>query len=157
MTKISYNPPDQALNVWLKTRITFNVRQRMRRISIIIFALLPIMTYSKNNLWGPIDAQKWEATPCVVGRLASEQDVKEGKAVFYISGDLSGVKPIGISLPACALYHEVASKEATPVILIQAEETPKAQTIGFRFISGGNGVCTLAELEILKGPNEKFK
>jgi hypothetical protein len=49
------------------------------------------------------------------------------------------------------------SKKATAVILVQAEEMPKVKTIGFRFLSGGNGVCTLAELEILKGPDERFK
>ena len=101
--------------------------------------------------------QKWKDTPCVSGRLATEQDVKEGRAVFYISGDRSELKPIKISLPACAIHHDLQSKKATPVILIQAEETPKVKAIGFRFLSGGNGVCTLAELEILKSPDERFK
>ena len=129
----------------------------MIRYILVLLVMLPIMAFSEDILWGPINMQKWKDTPCVSGRLATEQDIKEGKAVFYISGDRSELKPIKISLPACAIHHDEQSKKSTPVILIQAEETPKVKAIGFRFLSGGNGVCTLAELEILKSPDERFK
>jgi len=115
------------------------------------------MAFSEGTLWGPIDMAKWRDTPCISGRLGDEKDVKEGRAVFYISGDRAELKPIKISLPACAIWNDSQSKKATPVILVQAEETPKMKAVGFRFLSGGNGVCTIAELEILKGPDQRFK
>jgi hypothetical protein len=98
--------------------------------------------------------KSWMSTPCVSGRIASETDVKEGRAAFYIEGERSTLKPIALSLPACAILRE--EKKVTPVILIQAEQTPKSKTIGFRFLGGGNGVCTLEELEILMAPDERF-
>lgn len=113
------------------------------------------MAIAEDKLWGPIDMKSWMATPCVSGRLATEQDVKEGRAVFYIEGERSTLKPMVLSLPACAILRE--EKKETPVIVIQAEETPKSKTIGIRFLGGGNGVCTLEELEILMAPDERFK
>jgi hypothetical protein len=129
----------------------------MIRYIIVLLVMLPIMAYSEDVLWGPIDMQKWKVTPCVSGRLAAEQDVKEGRAVFYISGDRNELRPIKISLPACAIWHDSKSNKDTPVVLIQAEETPTVKAIGFRFLSGGNGACTLEELKILQGPDERFK
>jgi hypothetical protein len=129
----------------------------MIRHILVLLAFFPLMAFSEDNLWGPIDMHKWKDTPCISGRLATEQDIKDGKAVFYISGDRSELKPLDISLPACAIWHDAQSKKDTPVILIQAEETPKLKAVGFRFLSGGNGACTLAELEILKSPDERFK
>lgn len=128
-----------------------------RYVILILLIILPAMAFSDDTLWGPVDMHQWKDTPCISGRLATEQDIKEGKAVFYLDGDRSELKPIQISLPACAIWHDSESKKATPVILVQAEETPKVKAIGFRFLSGGNGVCTLAELEILKSPDERFK
>ncbi|HWZ94937.1 MAG TPA: hypothetical protein VNW30_07065 [Opitutaceae bacterium] len=118
---------------------------------------IPSMSIAGDKLWGPVDMKHWKTTPCVSGRLATEQDVREERATFYLSGDRSELKPILIPLPACAIHHEEKEKRATPVILIQAEETPKIKTVGFRYLGGGNGVCTLAELEILKEPDGRFK
>ncbi len=113
------------------------------------------MAIAEDKLWGPIDMRSWKSTPCVSGRLATEQDVKEGRATFYIAGDKATLKPIAMSLPACAILRE--EKKETPVIVIQAEETPKSKTVGVRFLAGGNGVCTLEELEFLVAPDARFK
>jgi len=113
------------------------------------------MAIAQDKLWGPIDMNHWKATPCVSGRLATERDVKEGRAVFYIEGDETTLKPMALSLPTCAILRE--EKKETPVIVIQAEETPKSKTMGVRFLGGGNGVCTLEDLEILASPDTRFK
>lgn len=110
----------------------------------------------QSRLWGPIDMRKWRETPCVSGRLATEKDVKEGRATFYVSGDPSDSRPLKIPLPACAVHHDTESGKATPVILIQAEETPKIKAVGYRFLRGGNGACTISELEILEEPDNRF-
>lgn len=36
------------------------------------------------DLWGPILVEQWQQTPCLRGRIAVEQDVKDGRAVFYL-------------------------------------------------------------------------
>jgi hypothetical protein len=89
-------------------------------------------------------------------RLATEADVKEGRAVFFVTGDPS-VKPLDLALPCCAIWNDTEKKRAVPVIVIQAVQSAKVTAVGFRFLAGGNGVCLLSELEILKGPDERFK
>ena len=130
----------------------------MKRLPLILLflALFPAMALSEDKLWGPIDMKKWRETPCLIDRLATEADVKEGRAAFFVTGD-PAMKPLAISLPACAIHHDTESKKATPVILIQAVQTTKITAVGYRLLSGGNGVCLLSELEILKEPDERFK
>jgi len=127
----------------------------MIRFALLFVLLLPNMATAKDKLWGPIDMKNWKAIPCVSGRPATEQDVKEGRAAFYITGDQTTLKPILLTLPACAILRE--GYKETPVIVIQAEETPESKTVGVRFLGGGNGVCTLGELEILAAPDARFK
>lgn len=127
----------------------------MDRTVLLLLALLPAMALAQDKLWGPIDMRSWKTTLCVSGRIATERDVKEGKATFYIEGDRATLKPIALSLPACAILRE--EKKETPVIVMQAEETPRSKTVGVRFLTGGNGVCTLEELEILSAPDGRFK
>jgi hypothetical protein len=72
--------------------------------------------------WGPIRLEDWRGTPCVQGRVATEDDVKAGKAVFYL--DLSQGQrshPIALNLPRCAVLTEDGA--TIPVIVIQAEES----------------------------------
>jgi len=108
------------------------------------------------ELWGPIDVSRWRETPCISGRLATEADVKEGRAAFYLGGDPTTLKTIPIKLPACAILRDADAKTETAVIVIQAEETPKMKIIGYRPIDGGNGICTIGELEFLNEPDERF-
>lgn len=34
--------------------------------------------------WGKFDVEKWRDLPCIKGRVAVEQDVIDGRAVFFI-------------------------------------------------------------------------
>jgi hypothetical protein len=103
----------------------------------------------------PIDLGKWRETPCLVGRSATQADVAAGRAVFATSGAES--RPIDLSLPRCALHIDQATGEKTPVILIQAEESKGLKIVGYRFLGGGDGACLLSELELLDGPDERFR
>lgn len=103
--------------------------------------------------WGEIRIEAWRDTPCTIGRAAREDDVREGRAVFYVDG------PSEISalpLPCCALLKE-ESGSLLPVIVIQAEGRDDGGTVvGYRPLSGGNGICMLNELELLDEPNDLF-
>ena len=125
--------------------------------ALIACTILPMIARSEDKLWGPVDMVHWRDTPAISGRIAVEKDVKEGRAAFYVTGDPNTHRAISIALPACAILHESGAKTVTPVIVIQAEETPRSKTVGYRPLGGGNGVCTLAELEILEGPDERFR
>ncbi len=92
------------------------------------------------ELWGKIDVDRWRETPCLRGRVALEQDVKDGRAVFYLgnAGEI-GATHVHIDLPHCGVVH--ADGAQVPAILIQSERAESKHYIGYRPISGGNGMC----------------
>ena len=92
--------------------------------------------------WLPIRQELWQDTPCIKGRRATEEDVRNGAAVFYVSGETN---PAAIPLPACA-YQLLDDGTEEPVVVIQAETGPSGTIFGVRPLSGGNGICTEAEL-----------
>ena len=51
-------------------------------------------------MWNEIDINKWTEVPCITGRIATEEDIKKGIAVFAIP---SGSKPYDVELPLCAI------------------------------------------------------
>ncbi len=111
------------------------------------------------NLWGPIAMASWHATPCIRGRAATEVDVKNGRAVFYLdvsAGQKS--RPSDFALPCCAILH---AESEIPVIVIQIETSinniGEAKIFaGYRPLAGGNGICLLSELELLNEPDARF-
>jgi hypothetical protein len=111
------------------------------------------MNEQPGDIWGRIDASAWQRTPCVHGRVASENDVREGRAVFYVDGPSQAAQ---VPLPRCALLREEGGS-ILPVILIQAEARYDGEVlVGYRPLRGGNGICTLRELDLLDGPDEMF-
>ena len=107
-----------------------------------------------DDLWGAVDVERWQETPCLHGRVAVEQDVKDGSAVFYIpDAEETGVVPVDIGLPHCAIFTE--DGRSIPVVIIQSERAD-AHTVGYRPLSGGNGICTIAEVALLERPDERF-
>ena len=97
------------------------------------------------ELWGPITASEWRGVPCTVGRPASEADVAAGSAVFYVQG---GSTAAPISLPSCAI-RSLEDGSEQPVVIIQAELAQDGIVLGVRPLSGGNGICTVAEVRLL--------
>ena len=107
------------------------------------------------ELWSKIDVDRWQATPCLRGRIAVPEDVKDGRAVFYLgnAGDIGAVH-VDIGLPHCGVIH--ADGAHVPAIVIQSEYAEPKHYIGYRPISGGNGMCLLSEVELLDEPDERF-
>jgi len=86
------------------------------------------------------------------GRVATEEDVKEGRAVFYIP---SGSEPYETELPLFALQIEEDTNEKVPCVVIQIEVTLEGTVVGVRYIEGGNGVGMASEFEFYSElPNE---
>jgi hypothetical protein len=102
--------------------------------------------------WGPIELTKWQELPCISGRPATEADIAEGRAVFAVP---TGSAASNIRLPFCA-YQKLETGERVLVIAIQAEEAKGQTVVGVRYLEGGNGVCTLSELELVESPGSDF-
>lgn len=88
------------------------------------------------------------------GRVATERDADEGRAVFVSDGI---AQPHVVTLPSAAIVREEGIGDPTPVIVVQAEELDDdTVAIGYRFLDGGNGICTLDEVEFLDAPDDRF-
>ena len=54
---------------------------------------------TNNDLWTSINLKVWDKTPAINGRLATETDVKNGLAVYYINHKGADHTPYKIELP----------------------------------------------------------
>ncbi len=103
----------------------------------------------RDDLWGPIDAKRWRDTPCIVGRVATEDDVRAGFAVFYVEGVSN---PATFTLPRCGLLKNNEGS-ALLVVVIQAESRYDGQVLfGYRPFNGGNGICMNYDVQFVDGP-----
>ena len=104
-------------------------------------------------MWEEIEPNTWKDVPCIVGRTATEEDIEKGIAVFAAP---SGSEVYKIDLPICVIEIDEESGNRVPAIVIQAEEAQDTVLFGVRYLAGGNGVCTINDVEILSGPNSEF-
>lgn len=98
--------------------------------------------------WGAINEDDWRDVPHVTGRLATEDDVREGRAVFYLDG-AEGAQPGQVPIPSLALLRDEDGNGTTTVVVIQAEIFRDECTVGYRPLEGGNGICLLEEITLL--------
>jgi hypothetical protein len=86
--------------------------------------------------------------------VAIERDVKDGIATFYIQ-DGSRVYS-ELSLP-CIAKLRLEDDTMADVLLVQTEYGPNAEVIcGCKDFEGGEHVCTLPELEIIKENKQRL-
>ena len=104
-------------------------------------------------MWEKVNLNTWKTTPCISGKVATEEDIKNGIAVFSIP---TGSSPYEIDLPLCGIQVNEESGERTPCIVIQMEHHDGAVIIGVRYLDGGNGVGTNNDIEIYAEPTEEF-
>jgi hypothetical protein len=97
-------------------------------------------------------AQNWPSLPAtgfVSGRAATKQDNSDGNAVFVAERD---GKTIGVALTIEIPQYAVHADESgarTRVVVIQAERAEGIDMVGYRTLTGQEGVGMLAEFELL--------
>ena len=101
------------------------------------------------NVWKPILLKEWKSTPVLNDRIANEDDVKKGVAVYYFEGGEETHKPYKIELPKLAYLTDNETKQRHLVVIIQIEELSDEVVVGYRNLDGGNGAALLNEFEIL--------
>jgi len=102
---------------------------------------------SDSLLWTKINLKAWKITPSINGRIATEEDVKNGLAIYCIKNTDS--KPYQIQLPKLAYLTDLETKTKNLVVVIQVESTSKDTIAGYREINGGFGACLFYELKFL--------
>lgn len=100
-----------------------------------------------------IDIKNWENIPHISGRIATEEDVNEGIAVFYVP---DGSFALDAQLPTCVIQINEETEERTPAIVIQAEQAGENVYLGLLYLDGSYGMCGLEEVEQLDEPNHEF-
>lgn len=102
-----------------------------------------------------LDIAHWKALPHIQGRLATQDDVRAGLAVFYIADGRDAAEPATLNLPVCGMQRQ---EEGTtlPVVVVQAERFKGDTILGVLYLNGGKGMCTLEEMELLEAPDERF-
>ena len=107
-----------------------------------------------NSFWGPIDISEWRDIPVITGKVATQQDVNNGLAVFFIPAGLeyksSSLHPLNLPFPAIVIESNQA------VFAVQCQDLDGDVFVGYRKISGGNGMCLLNQLEVLSDIDGRF-
>ena len=102
-------------------------------------------------MWEKVKLEDWENVPFISGVPATEEDIKNEKAVFSIP---SGSEPYETKLPLFAI-QTMESGERIPCIVIQIENSSEGTFVGVRYFEGGNGVGIPNEFEFFAGvPDE---
>jgi hypothetical protein len=100
-----------------------------------------------DDKFGPIDLNNWNKIPFLKGRVANDEDIKFGRAIFMVEGDEH--EPIHIEIPALAFQTDEETGERRKVVMIQAERVGTDEVVGIRYIDGGDGVCMRFELDFI--------
>jgi hypothetical protein len=85
---------------------------------------------------------------------ATETDVRDGAAIFYVTDSRSKPFDLGVALPVGAVLLEDAGEQqpipaGTRVQIIQAEILDDSQVLlGFTYANNGQGICTLDTIAI---------
>ena len=97
--------------------------------------------------WSPINQTEWSKVPFVQGRVATEADVQSERAVFYVDGE--GHSAINMDLPRLAIQTNFETCEKIQCVIIQAENVDNQKLVGVRYFAGGNGICSIEEVEFV--------
>ena len=104
-------------------------------------------------MWEEIKIENWKCVPFTSGRVATDQDVEDGNAVFHIP---SGSKPYETGLPLFAIQISEDESKRVPCVVIQVENCTEGTAVGVRYFEGGNGVGMANEFEFYNDIPEEF-
>ncbi len=104
-----------------------------------------------NELLALFKLNKIEDIPYINGRIATEKDFEEGKAVFYLPQDspVNTSKPTKLKIPFFAHLTKKGffGTKKIPILVVQAEETVSGVTLGYLDKRYNKGIAMLNEVE----------
>ncbi|MBF6640970.1 hypothetical protein IVB69_05720 [Flavobacterium sp. J49] len=113
------------------------------------------MKNEKENKWPSFEIKSWKNIPVISGKIATENDARNGLAVFCLKNAGNEHKAFEIDLPKLAYLTNEDDDSKELIVVIQAESTEKEVLIGYRNPNGGNGAGFLCEFEFLS--NEEIE
>ena len=97
--------------------------------------------------WAPIDLKSWESTPAINDRVATEDDMKNGLAIYCINK--ADHVQYDMHLPKLAYLTDSITNKKELVVVVQIELTSQDTVAGYRNLTGGSGACLFYELTFL--------
>ena len=98
----------------------------MRLLLIFLVATSFQLKGESRVLWPPLKDISF-----VSGRVATEQDINSGAAVFLLESECENVgEPLDMKLPQYATHHDEETGKRTNVIIIQAEKAGRFEYFG---------------------------
>ena len=99
--------------------------------------------------------QTWRAVPVFAGRLATEEDVEAGAAVFAL-GDTHDAQPFEEPLPQPVIWYDEEADEEFAALIVQAEshhtdEGEDLQVLGLLLPDGRTAVAFTEDVEEVAG------
>ena len=93
------------------------------KIPLRLVVILLFFNCNEENKMKTYNWPSWNDYKAVVGRVATKEDVNDGKAGFVLEaqGKSIGI-PIDFPLPQYAMHIDAEKKTETPCIVIQAEQ-----------------------------------
>lgn len=101
-----------------------------------------------------INKQNWQNLPVMRDRIATNEDVSAGNAVFNLRPEDGVAMPINMRLPQTAIYYHEDQRQI-PVIIVQAEELGDNKIIGMYTLDGEVMIGALTEVDLVE-PDDFF-
>lgn len=96
-----------------------------------------------------ININNWKNTPHVKGRLATLDDVKQGRAIYVSSGYKKYI-PVNLKIPFIACLIDARTERKDTIVVIQAHKIDGGIYTGYRTFHGtGEGTSLLKNLIII--------
>ena len=126
-------------------------------ISFILYGCnedIKIITQLENNSpiirTDSIDISNWRKLSHIKNRIATQNDVNKGDAIFQIIPKGKKHIALNIQIPSLAYLINLENKTKILVVVTQAEKAGNETVIGIKYLDGSIGACTLEELEFIK-------
>ena len=107
------------------------------------------MKSEQNNNWPSFDLKSWDKVNVISGKVASEEEAKNGLAVFCLKDVGESHRAVEMELPRLAYLNDSENNSQELVVVVQAESSDKGEIVGYRNPNGGNGACFFYELTFL--------
>ncbi len=102
-----------------------------------------------------LDSNNWRDIPHLRGRVATQEDIESGIAIFRI--DMKGIEgehcPIDLDIPALAWLTDAETSGKKLVVITQAEWSNGNSVVAYIDFNNEIGAGTLNEFEIIENPD----